>query len=199
MRMNVIKKVHDQPEVGHPGIKQTLNMICYHYYWPSMRKEVEQYLRNCHVCKQAKASWDAYNGLFQPLPVPEKPWVDLTMDFVVGLPKSQGCDSVLMVVDWLSKEKHYILCMEEDNGTNAEAPAAMFLRHVWCYHGLPISLTSNWGSQFVSKMLDSLCKLLGIKAKLLTAWHPKIDGQSKIANQEMERYLRSYVGHFQDD
>ena len=48
-------------------------------------------------------------------------------------------------------------------------------------------------------MWDSLCKLLGIKAKLSTAWHPETDGQSKIANQEIERYLCSYVNHFQDD
>ena len=48
-------------------------------------------------------------------------------------------------------------------------------------------------------MWDSLCKLLGIKAKLSTAWHPETDGQSEIANQEMERYFRTYVNHFQND
>ena len=148
LRLRVIKKVHNQPAVSHLGIKQTLHMICRFYYWPAMRKDIEQYLHNCHVCKRAKASRDAYNGLFQPLPVPERPWVDLTMDFVVGLPKSHGhdaklYDAILMVVDQLSKERHYIPCTEEDNGTNAEATAAMFLRHVWCYHGLPISLTSD--------------------------------------------------------
>ena len=170
-----------------------------------MRERVEQYLRNCHVCKRAKASRDAYNGLLQPLPVPERPWVDLTMDFVVGLPKSQSYDNskpydaILMVVDRLSKERHYIPCTEEDNGTSAEATAAMFLCHVWCYHGLSISLTSDRGPQFALKMWDLLCKLLGIKAKLSTAWHPETDGQSEIANQEMERYLRTYVNHFQDD
>ena len=104
-----------------------------------------------------------------------------------------------MVVDWLLKERHYILCTKDNNGTNAEATAAMFFRHVWRYHGLPISLTSDRGLQFASKMWNSLCKLLGIKAKLSTAWHLETDGQSEIANQEMERYLWSYVNHFQDD
>ena len=199
LRLRVIKEVHDQSAVGHPGIERTLNMIRQFYYWPAMRKDIEQYLRNCHVCKRAKASRDAYNGLLQPLPVPERPWVDLTMDFVVGLPKSRGYDAILMVVDRLLKERHYIPCTEENNGTNAEATAAMFLRYVWCYHGLPISLTSDQGPQFALKMWDSLCKLLGIKAKLSTAWHPETDGQSEIANQEMERYLCSYVNHFQSD
>ena len=117
-----------------------------------MRRDMEQYLRNCHVCKRAKSARDAYNSLLQPLPVPERPWVDLTMDFVVGLPKSQGYDAILMVVDQLSKERHYIPCTEKDNGTNTEATAAMFLRHVWCYHGFLISLISDRGPQFALKM-----------------------------------------------
>ena len=199
LRLELIKEVHDQPAVGHPGTEQTLNMIRRFYYWPAMRKDIEQYLRNCHVCKRAKLARDAYNGLLQPLPVPERPWVDLTIDFVVGLPRSQGYDAILMVVDRLSKERHYIPCTEKDNGTNKKATAAMFLRYVWCYHGLPISLTSDRGPQFALKMWNSLCKLLGIRAKLSTAWHPETDGQSEIANQEIERYLCSYVNHFQDD
>ena len=60
-------------------------------------------------------------------------------------------------------------------------------------------MTSDRRSQFVLKMWDSLCKLLEIKAKLSTAFHPKIDGQSENANQEVEWHLRSYVNHFQDD
>ena len=60
-------------------------------------------------------------------------------------------------------------------------------------------MTSDCGSQFVSKMWNSLCKLLGIKTKLSTAFHPETNGQSKNTNQEAERHLKSYVNHFQDD
>ena len=127
LRLRVIKEVHNQPAVGHPGAERTLNMIRRFYYWPAMREDIEQYLRNCHVCKRAKASRDAYNGLLQPLPVPERPWVDLTMDFVVGLPKSQGYDAILMVVDRLLKEKHYIPCTKDNNETSAKATAGLFL------------------------------------------------------------------------
>ena len=128
--LKLIKEVHDQPAVGHPGTEQILNIICQFYHWSAMRKDIEQYLRNCYVCKQAKLAQDAYNSLFQPLPVPQRPWVDLTMDFVVGLPRSQGYNAILIVVDRLSKEKHYIPCTEKDNKTNAKATAAMFLRYI---------------------------------------------------------------------
>ena len=108
-------------------------------------------------------------------------------------------NAILMVIDQLSKERHYIPCLEEDERMSAEATADLFLRDIWSKHSLPTSMMLDRGSQFVSKMWDSLCKLLGIKAKLSTAFHLETDGQSKNANQVAEQYLRSYVNYFQDD
>lgn len=125
------------------------------------------------------------------------------MDFVTGLLKchayGQVYDAILMVIDRLSKKKYYIPCLDEDKDTSSEATAELFLQYVWSKHSLPISMTSDKGPQFVLKMWDSLCKLLGINAKLSTAFHPETDSQSKNANQEMERHFRSYVNHFQND
>ena len=77
--------------------------------------------------------------------------------------------------------------------------ADLFLQDIWFKHGLPTSMTLDRRSQFVSKMWDSLCKLLGIKVKLSTVFYPETNGQSKNANQEAERHLRSYINHFQDN
>ena len=125
------------------------------------------------------------------------------MDFVVGLPKykayGQIYDTIFMVIDCLSKKKHYIFYLEEDKRISAEATADLFLQDVWSKYGLPISMTSDCGPQFVSKMWDSLCKLLGIKTKLSTAFYSETNSQSKNTNQEAEQHLRSYVNHFQDD
>ena len=152
------------------------------------------------MCRRAKAARNAYNGLLQPLPVSKRPWVDVTMDFVTGLPKchayGQIFDAILMIIDRLSKERHYIPCTEENKETSAKATAELFIQYIWSREGLPISLTLDRGPQFVAKMWDSLCKLLGIKAKLSIAWHSETDSQSEIVNQEMERYLKSYVNHF---
>lgn len=134
-----------------------------------MRREIEQYLCNCHMCKWVKASWDAYNNFFQPLAVLERLWFNLTIDFVVGLLKNQVFDAILMVVDWFSKEKHYIPCTRKNNSSDVKATARLFLRHAWCFHGFLISFTSNWGLQFTLKMWDLLCKLLKIKVKFFTA------------------------------
>ena len=95
-----------------------------------MQGMIRQYIKNCHVCRRAKAPRDTYNSLLQPLPVLERPWVDLTMDFVIGLPKchayGQVYDALLMVIDQLLKERHYIPCSDEDEGTSTEATVELF-------------------------------------------------------------------------
>ena len=121
------------------------------------------------------------------------------MDFVTGLPECELKNAILMVVDCLAKEQVYIPCLDKDEGTNAKATAKMLLHNVWRRHGLPSSVVSDQSLQFVSAVWKSLCKILQINAKLSTAFHPETDGQSKIANQEMERHLRTYVNHFQND
>ena len=135
--------------------------------------------------------------------MPEQAWTDITIDFVMRLPKckayGQIYDAILMVINRLSKKRYYIPCLEEDERTSAKATADLFLQDVWSKHGLLTSMTSDHGSQFVSKMWDSLCKLLGIKTKLSTVFYLETNGQSENANQKAEQHLRSYVNHFQDD
>ena len=87
LRLEVIKKTHDQPAISYPGVEKTLNMIRRHYYWPHMQQTIEQYVWNCHVCRRVKVAHDIYNSLLQPLLVLKRLWVNVTIDFVTGLPK----------------------------------------------------------------------------------------------------------------
>ena len=180
LQLKVVKKIHDQPTVGHLGTEKMLEMARRHYYLSGMKEMIQQFIRNCHVCKKAKAAQDTYHSLLQPLPLPKRAWTDITIDFVMGLSKYEAYrqiyDAILMVIDRLSKEKYYIPCSEEDERTSVEAIVDLFLQDVWSKHGLPISMTSDRGPQFVSKMWDFLCKLLEITAKLSTAFHPETDG-----------------------
>ena len=150
LRLDVIREVHDQPAVGHAGVRRTILLIQQHYFWPKMKQDVNRYIRNCHVCRRAKAPRDRYNGTLKPLPVPERPWTDITMDFVTGLPECELKNTILMVVDRLAKERVYIPCSDQNEGTNAEATAKMLLHNVWRRHGLPSSVVSDQGPQFVS-------------------------------------------------
>lgn len=200
LRRVLIKEIHESPEVGHAGLGRTLKMIKRNYYWPRMDRTCSRYLRNCHTCRRSKAPRDTYNGILNPLPIPERPWQEITMDFVTGLPECEGKNAILVVVDRLTKMRHLIACTADgEGGTSAEKTADMIMRHVWKHHGLFDCAVSDRGTQFISEVWQHLCRMLKITSKLSTAYHPETDGQSEIVNSEMERYLRSYVNYQQDD
>ena len=118
------------------------------------------------------------------------------MDFVTGLPWSEGCDAIRVVVDRFTKQRHLIGCRSD---IDAAGTAELFLRHVFRLHGLPLDIVSDRGPQFVSDFWKHLCRRLGIERKLSTAFHPQTDGQTERLNAVMEQYLRSYVTYLQDD
>lgn len=199
MYTELIQETHDQPACGHPGIARTYELIKREYYWRGMKNTVTTYVQNCYTCQRARAPRDREHGLLQPLPIPQKRWQDISMDFIVGLPDSDGHDAIFVVVDRLTKERHYIPCTASDDGTSAEATADMLVKEIFRLHGLPASIISDRGPQFVATVWKSFCKRLDIQAKLSTAFHPETDGQTERSNQDLERHLRTYCNYMQDD
>ena len=95
----LIREAHSGGLIGHFGIVKTSTMFQEHFYWPHMRRDVERMVGRCATCHKAKSKTNPY-GLYTPLPIPKYPWVDLSMDFVLELPKSQkGNDSIYVVID----------------------------------------------------------------------------------------------------
>jgi hypothetical protein len=161
-----------------------------------MRKDVERFVRNCHTCRRTKATRHAPYGVLKPLPVPEKPWQHLSVDFVTGLPISKGFDAICVFVDRLTKQRHLLPC---HTTISAEGLADLFCDRVFRYHGLPESIVSDRGPQFASRFWKHLCQCLKIDPRLSTAFHPETDGQTERMNAIMEQHLRAYVSYLQDD
>jgi len=199
LHTEVLKEVHDQPASGHPGQARTLKMLKRHYYWPGCTADIRQYIRNCHPCWRSKAPRNKPNGLLVPLPIPQRRWQDIAMDFITGLPKSEGYNAICTIIDRLTKEGHYVPCYWGQDGTSAEATAWILIWNVFRLHGLPDSIVSDRGTQSVSLMWKAFCQKLKIKANLSTAYHPETDGQSEHANQEVKQGLRTYCNYMQDD
>ena len=196
LQLQLCKLHHDTPIAGHLGIGNTYKLLNRSYYWPDMQGFVQRYVRHCHVCRRSKGYCFKKQGVLQLLPVPEQRWQDISIDLVTGIPELQSCDAILNIVDRLSKERHYIGTTKE---LNAEGLADLFLKHVWKHHGLPRSIVSDRGSQFISDFWKFLCKKLGVTAQLSTAWHPETDGQTERINSVMEQYLCAFVNYLQDD
>jgi len=127
-----------------------------------------------------------------PNSIPEKPWMHISADFITKLPLAQGYDSILVVVDRLTKMVHFIPTIEK---MSAEGLARLFRDNVWKLHSLPESIISDRGPQFTAGLIWELNKILGIKSKLSTVFYPQTDGQRERVNQELEQYLRMFIDH----
>jgi len=117
------------------------------------------------------------------------------MDFIEGLPLSDGHDIILVVVCRLINMALFIPTFRN---IDAEDLACIFLSQVFAKHGTPTDIVSDRGKHFISRFWQLLCQLLGIKANLSTAYHPETDGQTEHVNQILEQYLRVYVNYQQD-
>src|SRR5882724_7343356 len=100
------------------------------------------------------------------------------------------------VVDSVGKRAHFI---PTNTTITALGAARLFLHNIWKLHGLPHSIVSDRGPQFVVEFTRELYRLLGITLLMTTAYHPQVDGQTERVNQELEQYLRVFVNECQDD
>ena len=101
---------------------------------------MDRFVRNCHTCQRSRTARYVPFGILRPLPIPDKPWQDIAMDFVVGLPWSQGADAIWVVIDRLTKARHFVPCR---TSIDAAGPADLFIEHVFRLHGLPASIVSD--------------------------------------------------------
>ena len=152
--------------------------------------DVENFVKQCSICQHAKHSLQHPMGLLQPLPIPGGVWQDLTMDFIEGLPKSEGYSVILVVVDRLTKYAHFLPIRHP---YTALMVAQTFLDTVVKLHGLPACIVTDQDTIFVSHFWKELFKLYRVNLQLSTTYHPQTDGQSERVNQCLEMYLRCLV------
>jgi transposase InsO family protein len=120
----------------------------------------------------------------------------ISVNFIVELPESHGYDTIMCVVDSLTKHTHFI---PTHTTIKAEGTALRFLKEVWKHHRTPQAVVSDRGPQFITALTHELYKLLGIKLALSMAYHPQTNDQTERVNQELEGYLRIFTSQQQDN
>ncbi|GJZ48799.1 putative nucleotidyltransferase, ribonuclease H [Tanacetum coccineum] len=186
--LKIIKELHSE---WHVGRDRTLQLVQASYFWLTMRKEVDRYVKRYRICQVSKGT-TTNAGLYMPLPVPLQPWADISMDFVLGLPCTQrGNDSIFVVVDRFSKMVHFIHCKKTTDAVNV---AQLFFRDVYRLHGLPSFIISNRDTRFLSHFWRSLWKMVNTQLNFSSAYHPQTDGQTEVVNRSLGNLLRCLVG-----
>jgi hypothetical protein len=147
LRLRLIQEYHGTILAGHPGRAKAFDLLDRQYYSKDMRKQVDQYVRNCHSCQCSRTSRHATFGVLRPFPVSEKHSDDISMDFVVGLPECEGFDAVWVIVDRLLKMRHFIPC---HTTIDTVGLAKLFLQEVVRLDCLPRTIVSDQEPQFAS-------------------------------------------------
>ena len=164
---------------GHSGFLRTYKRISGVLFWEGMKKAIQQYVASCDICQRNKYQTLSPAGLLQPLLVPSKTWSDITMDFIGGLPKTLGADTILVVVDRLTKYAHFLAIAHPYTTKDV---AAIFVKEIVRLHGFPDSIITDRDRLFMSTFWTELFRLLGTKLKYSSAYHPQMDGQTGVTN-----------------
>jgi len=174
-----IKEHHDEPLQGHPRVTKTLQLLRQHCQFPQMRQAVEAYIKRCLSCQQNKHGTHASYGEIQYQESPKSPWNEVTMNFIIKLPKSTDpatgdrYDSILIMVDKLTKYSHIIACKEK---FTAEQLGYIVLDRLIRYHDIPKGLTSDKDKLFTSNYWKTLLPMLGTRLRMSTAYHLVTNG-----------------------
>ena len=194
----VLEELHDSKVCRHFGREKTLARLKCWYFYPHMRKSVEEFIDKCDVCKQTKHERHQPYRKLRLQDLKGRPWASIAMDFVVKLPLLKdpatrvAYDSIMIVTDQFTK---YAMFISFKESTTAEELAYVFLRWIVSNHGMPKEIITDRDKLFTSKFWKSLMNQLGSKHKLSTAFHPQINSQTERLNQTMKQYLRCYINY----
>jgi len=157
LRTEIIRLYYNTPVGGHRGQWKTVELVTRNFWWPGVTKEVKQYVEGCDACQCNKNHIEQPTGKLMPNSIPEKPWMHISADFIIKLPLAQGYNSILVVVDRLTKIMHFIPTTEK---TLVEGLTRLFRDNVWKLHSLPESIILDRGPQFAAGLISQIVTYL---------------------------------------
>ena len=195
----IAQRHHDLPTKGHPGRDWTTQEVERSFWWPSLKTWIAKYVKGCATCQQNKArSHPTRPPPFKILvPANVLPFQVVAMDLIMQLPKSNGYDAILTVVDHgCTRAAVFLPC---NSTTTGEGVVRLYYDYIYRWFGLPTKVISDRDPRFTSHFAKALCARLGMQQNLLTVFHPQTDGLSERKNQWVELFLRHLMSAQQDD
>jgi reverse transcriptase-like protein/integrase-like protein len=191
MQNEVLTSIHDQlGEAAHAGFERTYNRLVQTFYWPGMARHTKNFVKTCDVCQKIKHHRHAPLGLIRAIPIPEKPFDVISMDFIMDLPESNGFSAILVIVDKLTKYGIFIATRKQINEVET---AHLVVDRVVVPYGVPRGIITDRDSRWTGDFWKEVSTALGANRHLTTSYHPQADGQTEILNQTLEVSLRAYI------
>jgi len=191
LRKQIFDEAHTSQLSIHHGSNKMYQDLKQQFWWTRMKREIAKYVSECDICRRVKASHLRPAGTLQPLSIPEWKWEDISMDFIVGLPRTQkGYDSIWVIVDRLTKAAHFL---PVKTTYLTKQYAELYMNRILSLHGVPKTIISDHGTQFIARFWEQLHASLGTRLIRSSAYHPQTDGQTERINQILEDMLRACV------
>lgn len=191
-------KQHDWIDgAAHQGVNRTYLKLAQHYYWPRMIDTVENYVSTCDLCQKNKYKNHSPFGIAQPLPIPQRPWEFITMDWIPDLPTTKkGNNCVYTIIDKLTKE---IVAKAIHTTYDETQTAEVFRKEILTKKGVPKKVLSDRDARWRESFWKEVCQNTGMERLLTTSHHPQTDGQSEAANKFIEYGLRAFCNEYKDN
>ena len=186
LREEILRKHHDPVAIGHSGQHKIMELLKRTYWWPGLKEDVKRYVQGCFKCQQNKVQYQKKAGELHPLEIPQRPWQEISIDIIRPLPKSNGMDAIVVIVDQFTK---MIRLKATTTNVLSEGIAKIYRDDIWKLYGIPRKILSDREPQFALKFMEELTKALGTKRQLSTAYHLQTDGQTERINQEIGMFL----------
>ena len=191
LRQLIISEQHDAGLSGHLGRDKTIERIKRLFYWPHIDEHVREYIATCPGCMASKPRNDRIPGLLQSLPIPSHAWENMSMDFIMELPKTAaGFNAILTCVDCLTK---MVRLIPTTTDVDAVGTAKLVYSNVWSLFGAPKRIVSDRDPRFTSDFWRTLLQLIGTKLNMSTSFHPQTDGQTERVHRVIEEVLRQSI------
>ncbi|GJT97715.1 putative reverse transcriptase domain-containing protein [Tanacetum coccineum] len=194
LRIVIMHEFHKSKYSIHLGSDKMYQDMKKLYWWPNMKADITTYVSKCFTCAKVKAEHQRPSSMLVQPEIPQWKWDNITMDFIMKLPKSsQGYDTIWVIVDRLTKSAIFVSMRETDL---MEKLARMYLKEVVTRHGIPVSIICDCDPRFTSNFWRSLQKALGTNLDMSTAYHPQTYRQSERTIQTLKDMPRACVIDF---
>ena len=189
----VLKWIHDSPyESAHAGPRRFLSRLRDLFFWPTMHKDVMEYMKSCDTCQKIKVDRRAQAGSLRPAHIPARPFSTVSLDLITGLPPSgeEGFTAIFAIVDKLTK---FAIFLPAHDTMSQERFADLFVERVANVYGLPERIIADRDKRWSTAFWKSVVSNYGSVMALSSSHHPQTDGQTEILNATIEQMLRAYV------